>query len=150
MMPTAAEPPVDDGEEIDETEFWRSQPGTLAAVTTARAEIRRGDFVTSVDLVAEARAAVAADRASAEWRSVLGAEFPWVDLLPTADRAVFVADVVRAFRLAAQSAAAESLAQVIREWQATAAVYADPELLTVLSDRHDGDDEAVPSVGAPG
>ncbi|MGH3840533.1 MAG: hypothetical protein ACRDS0_03675 [Pseudonocardiaceae bacterium] len=60
-------------------------------------------------------------------------EFPWSDALPEPDRAQFVADFVRAFQASAEIGHWALVSQTIREWQATAAVYADSELVDQLS-----------------
>lgn len=65
-------------------------------------------------------------------------EFPWLDLLPVADRRQFATDFVRAVAASAELDRWSVLAQVIIEWRATAAVHADPamaeELTRPLSD----------------
>jgi antitoxin YefM len=43
----------DEWEEITETEFWRSQPGILDDVETAKAEVERRDHFTVEQLRAE-------------------------------------------------------------------------------------------------
>ena len=60
-------------------------------------------------------------------------EFPWADVLPEKDQAQFVTDFVRDFQASAEMGQWTSLAQTVREWKATAAVHADPELVAQLS-----------------
>ncbi|SFO48199.1 hypothetical protein SAMN05216207_106617 [Pseudonocardia ammonioxydans] len=70
------------------------------------------------------------DEAAAD---VLIEEFPWADLLPAAERAEFVTDFLRAVGASAELGRWSVLAQVLVEWKATAAVYADPALVGELS-----------------
>jgi hypothetical protein len=71
-------------------------------------------------------------------------EFPWVDVLPTDDRAQFVADFVRAFQASAEMGEWSMLAQTIREWRNTAAIHADPILAKQLAEPVTGDFGPVP------
>ena len=71
-------------------------------------------------------------------------EFPWADVLPEQDRVQFVTDFVRAFQASAEMGQWTSLAQTVREWKATAAVHADPELVEQLSSPLNDDFGAVP------
>lgn len=71
-------------------------------------------------------------------------EFPWADVLPKEDRVRFVTDFVRAFQASAEMGQWTSLAQTVREWKATAAVYSDPELAEQLSKPLNDDFGAVP------
>jgi hypothetical protein len=68
-----------------------------------------------------------------------------VDLLPESDRRRFAADVVRAVQASAELGRWAVLAQVIVEWEATAAIYADPALVEELSRPLDGDFGPVPA-----
>jgi hypothetical protein len=63
---------------------------------------------------------------------VLREEFPWVDLLPEADRRTFAVDFVRAVGASAELGRWSVLAQVLVEWKATAAIYSDPALTEEL------------------
>ncbi|MGH3545230.1 MAG: hypothetical protein ACRDPW_04830 [Mycobacteriales bacterium] len=62
----------------------------------------------------------------------LGDEFPWLELLPADVLPDFAADFVKAARVSAELGQWHTLAQTVREWKATAAVYADPTLLAQL------------------
>ncbi|MFD1522605.1 hypothetical protein [Pseudonocardia yunnanensis] len=68
-----------------------------------------------------------------------------MDLLPESERRRFATDVVRAFEASAESGRWSALAQVIVEWKATAAIYADPALVEELSRPLDGDFGPVPA-----
>ena len=56
----------------------------------------------------------------------------WVDLLPDTERRAFAVDFVRAVGASAELGRWSVLAQVLVEWKATAAVYADPALVEEL------------------
>jgi hypothetical protein len=72
-------------------------------------------------------------------------EFPWMDLLPAAERGRFVADFVRAVGASAELGRWSVLAQVLVEWKATAAIHADPALVTELTSPLDDDLGPVPA-----
>ncbi|WP_428961841.1 hypothetical protein [Micromonospora fluostatini] len=75
---------------------------------------------------------------------VLTDEFPWLRLLPEADLPQFVSDFVTAARISADLGEWSVLAQTIREWRATAAVYTDPGLVRELSEPLSEDHGPVP------
>jgi hypothetical protein len=58
--------------------------------------------------------------------------FPWVRFLPVEDVRAFVVELVDTLRAVEDLDTTAPVAQVIAEWQHTAEVYADPELLAVL------------------
>ncbi|MBF6174631.1 hypothetical protein [Nocardia blacklockiae] len=74
--------------------------------------------------------------AAAHW---LLDEFPWADVLPEPSRIGFVRDFARAFQASAELGEWSVLAQTIREWRSTAAIYADPALAEQLSEPIDDD-----------
>jgi hypothetical protein len=63
----------------------------------------------------------------------LAEEFPWLSLLPSAELPQFVTDFTRSARISAELGQWSVLAETVREWKATAAVYADPEILRQLT-----------------
>ena len=65
--------------------------------------------------------------------AALAEEFPWLDLLPLAELPQFVADFTRSAQIAAEVGQWSVLAETVREWRATAAIYADPALLSQLT-----------------
>lgn len=81
---------------------------------------------------------------------VLTEEFPWLGLLPEADLPQFVTDFVTAARISADLGEWSVLAQTIREWKATAAVYTDPVLVRELSEPLSEDHGPVPGPGSEG
>jgi hypothetical protein len=58
----------------------------------------------------------------------LGDAFPWLEFLPARDRRLFVDEFTRVVTAAAAVDNLTPLAQLIREWRATAEVHADPKL----------------------
>jgi hypothetical protein len=75
----------------------------------------------------------------------LADEFPWLSLLPADDQQAFVSDFARAAQVAAELGRWEILAQEIREWKATAAIYADPDLARQLKRPLTDEDEFIPA-----
>jgi hypothetical protein len=72
-------------------------------------------------------------------------EFPWIAQLPPDDVQGFVKDFVRALLAAAELMHWQIVDQVVREWKATAAIYADPDLAKRLSTPIRDDFGPVPS-----
>lgn len=60
-------------------------------------------------------------------------EFPWLSLLPESELPQFVVDFTRSARISAELGQWSVLTETIREWRATAAIYADPALLRQLT-----------------
>jgi hypothetical protein len=58
----------------------------------------------------------------------LSDEFPWLSLLPTEELPLFVAEFTRSARISAELGQCSVLAETVRQWKATAAIYADPAL----------------------
>ena len=133
--------------EVQWSELQRDPKGVAALADQGEVRVRRRDGVPLL-LVREDSATAGADGALSAARalrnalahlSVEGAadalreEFPWVDLLPAAERGLFTADFVRAVGVSAELGRWSVLAQVLVEWKATAAVYADPVLVDELT-----------------
>jgi hypothetical protein len=76
---------------------------------------------------------------------ILLAEYPWLDQLPEGALREFADDFVRASQAAADLGRWEVLAQTIREWKATAAIYADPALVDQLTRPINDESEFVPA-----
>jgi hypothetical protein len=68
---------------------------------------------------------------------------PWLSFLPMEQRHEFVVEFFRTAAGAAELGVMTPLTQLLREWQATAAIYADPELATELKRPLAGDSERV-------
>ena len=64
--------------------------------------------------------------------------------MPKEEQALFVTEFVRAFQASAEIGQWTLLAQTVREWRATAAVYADPGLVEQLPGPVGDDLGAVP------
>ena len=58
----------------------------------------------------------------------LGDAFGWLEFLPVTDRSLFADDFARVVTAAAELDNYGPLSQLVREWRATAEVYADPRL----------------------
>lgn len=145
--------------EVQWSELQRDPKGVAALADQGDVRVRRRDGVALL-LVREDRASSAASGGLAAARalrtalahlSVEGAEsalveeFPWVDVLPPADRGHFAADFVRAVAASAELGEWSVLAQVVQEWKATAAIHADPVLAGELSRSLDDDFGVVPA-----
>src|SRR2546423_856090 len=115
---------------------------------------RRGDDEDLV-LVTARRAAEVTEVASATTRmflalmkhddqartlatEVLPEAFPWVRFLPAEDVRTFVVELLETMRAAESLHNPAPVAQVVHSWRHTAEVYADPELLKILT--QDGED----------
>jgi hypothetical protein len=141
------------------SELQRGPKSVAALADRGDVRVRRRDGVALL-LTREDRANTTAEGAVAAARALrnllahmdpqiaaaaLADEFAWADVLPQPDRAQFVTDFVRAFQASAEMGQWTPLAQTVREWKATAAVHADPELVQQLSSPLNGDFGAVPN-----
>ena len=82
-------------------------------------------------------------------RDRLGASaegIPWLSFLPAQHRQEFMVEFFRTAEAAAELGVMTPIAQLLREWQATAAIYADPELAAELRRPLAGDGERVPAL----
>jgi hypothetical protein len=144
--------------EVQWSELQRDPKGVAALADRGDVRVRRRDGAALL-LTREDRASSTAEGAVAAARALrnllahmepqiaaaaLVDEFPWADLLPQRDRAQFVTDFVRAFQASAEMGQWTPLAQTVREWKATAAVHADPELVEQLTSPLNDDFGAVP------
>lgn len=144
--------------EVQWSELQRDPKGVAALADRGDVRVRRRDGVALL-LVREdsaESAAVGALTAARALRNalahlsphdaaeVLTDEFPWLDLLPEAERRQFAVDFVRAVQASAELGRWTVLGQVVVEWRATAAVYADPALIEELTRPLDGDFGPVP------
>jgi hypothetical protein len=71
-------------------------------------------------------------------------ELPWLDLLPPDGQQAFFTEFARALVTSAELNEWSSLRQLLTEWKATAAIYADAELVKRLSGPIEGDFGLVP------
>ena len=145
--------------EVQWSELQRDPKGVAALADQGDVRVRRRDGVPLL-LVREDSAIAGADGALSAARALRNAlahlpaegaadalreEFPWVDLLPPAERSAFAADFVRAVGASAELGRWSVLAQVLVEWKATAAVYTEPGLVDELTRPLDADLGLVPA-----
>lgn len=74
----------------------------------------------------------------------LPAALPWTGFLPPAERLRFLEEFTATATACIETEVFEPLAQLSREWRATAAVHADPRLRATLRGPADADDSVVP------
>ncbi len=77
--------------------------------------------------------------------SAVATELGWTSFLPEPERAIFLDEFARTAGAAADVGTLAPLAQLVREWRATAAVWADPELASQLARSIAGDGSTVPA-----
>ena len=74
--------------------------------------------------------------------------FPWLDLLPAADRLEFVDEFSRVVAAASELDSYAPLVGLLREWRSTAEIYADPKLASRLRRPIDADGDQVSRPGS--
>ncbi|MEV0002370.1 hypothetical protein AB0H28_08800 [Micromonospora sp. NPDC050980] len=134
--------------EVQWSELQRDPKSVAALADSGDVRVRRRDGAALL-LTREDRAVAGGEGAMAAARAlrnalahlpvdvaieVLAEEFPWIRLLPESDLPQFVDDFVTGARISADLGHWSLLAQTIREWRATAAVYADPSLVRELTE----------------
>jgi Family of unknown function (DUF6247) len=67
------------------------------------------------------------------------AALPWIRFLPDAAVDEFAAEFAATVHAAAAMNSLAPVSQLLAEWRHTAEVYADPELLAILTRPHEGD-----------
>ncbi|WP_017573455.1 hypothetical protein [Nocardiopsis halotolerans] len=78
-------------------------------------------------------------------RKIVGGVFPWVRYLPEADVQTFLAEFADVLRATEHfDNPAPAVHQFVIEWQHTAEVYADPEVLAALTRERDPDADSGP------
>ncbi|MDE3074726.1 MAG: hypothetical protein KGJ86_04800 [Chloroflexota bacterium] len=80
-----------------------------------------------------------------ELAEVLADAFAWLEFLPEPDRRLFVSEFARLLTAAAEVDTYAPLGQLVREWRATAEVYADPTLARRLGQPIAAAGEAIPA-----
>jgi hypothetical protein len=133
--------------EVQWSELQRDPKSVAALADSGDVRVRRRDGAALL-LMREDRANAAGEGAFTAARALrnilahlpldaalaaLAEEFPWLDLLPRAELPQFVADFTRSAQISAELGQWSVLAETVREWKATAAVYADPALLGQLT-----------------
>ena len=133
--------------EVQWSELQRDPKGVAALADEGDVRVRRRDgaalLLTREDRASStAEGAVTAARALRNLLLHIGPEaaaaalideFPWAQIMPQDEQALFVTDFVRAFQASAEIGQWSLLAQTVREWRATAAIYADPGLTEQLT-----------------
>ena len=133
--------------DVQWSELQRDPKSVAALADSGDVRVRRRDGATLL-LTREDRATESAEGAVSAVRTLrnllthlpldvvtasLTEEFPWVELLPSDVLSDFVADFLKAARVSADLGEWSVLAQTVREWKSTAAVYADPRLVAELT-----------------
>lgn len=152
---------VHDGEvtvDVQWSELQRDPKGVAALAEKGEVRVRRRDGATLL-LVREDRAISGSEGAVTAARALrnilahlplhaaaeaLRDEFSWLDLLPEADRSLFVTEFIRAFQASAELGEWFNLDQMITEWKSTAAAHSDRRLAELLSEPIDEDLGPVP------
>jgi hypothetical protein len=106
-------------------------------------ESRSEAVANGVRFLARMLSAALTDEAVRERLQASAEAIPWLSFLPTKRRQEFLAEFFRTAEAAAELGVMTPLAQLLREWQATAAIYADPELAAELRRPLPGDGERV-------
>jgi hypothetical protein len=145
-------------QEVQWSDLARDPKSVAALADVGEVRLKRRDgadlVLTRADRMAAAdEGAVTAARAFRKVLAHIGAdaaaraffdEFPWVQVLPDEDVKQFVLDFIRSAQAAAELGRWELLSQAVREWKATAAIYAEPGLADRLKGPVDGDYGPVP------
>lgn len=136
-----------DTQEVQWSELQRDPKGVAALADAGDVRVRRRDGADLL-LTREDRVVAAGEGSFTAARALrrilhqlpleaavaaLSDEFPWLELLPSDERRTFVKEFADAAQASAELGQWSVLAQTVREWKATAAVYADPELLVQLT-----------------
>ena len=108
-------------------------------------ESRTEAVADSVRFVARMLGTALTDAAVLDRLQASAEAIPWLSFLPARQRQEFLVEFFRTAEAAAELGVMTPLAQVLREWQATAAIYADPDLAAELGRPLAGDGARVPS-----
>lgn len=145
--------------DVQWSELQRDPKGVAALADQGEVRVRRRDGATLL-LIREDRASSGSEGAVTAARALrnilthvpasaateaLRDEFPWIDLLPKTERALFVAEFVRAFQASAEIGEWSTLDQMITEWKSTAVARSDPQLAGLLADAINEDLGPVPN-----
>lgn len=85
------------------------------------------------------RTAVARSFEHGDLNELLVEAFPWLRFIPEEHRAAFVKEFMDTFQACTDLDVWTPMQRLMREWKATAAVYADPELAAKLKGPFDDD-----------
>lgn len=112
-------------------------------------ESRSEAMADGVRFLARVLSAALSDPGVRERLEVSAEAIPWLSFLPASRRQEFLVDFFRTAEAAAELGVMTPIAQLLREWKATAVIYADPELAAELKRPlpGDGDRVAAPRAG---
>lgn len=112
-------------------------------------ESRSEAVADGVRFVARVLSAALSDPSVRKRLEVSAEAIPWLTFLPAPRRQEFLVEFFRTAEAAAELGVMTPIAQLLREWQATALIYADPELAVELKRPlpGDGDRVAAPRAG---
>lgn len=106
-------------------------------------ESRSEAVADGVRFVARMLSAALSDAAVRSRLEASAEAIPWLSFLPRQQRQEFLTEFFHTAEAAAELGVMTPLAQLLREWQATAVIYADPELAAELRRPLAGDGERV-------
>lgn len=107
-------------------------------------ESRTEAVAESVEFLARLLGTALADEVVRQRLRASAEAIPWLGFLPPDRREEFLGEFFRCAEAAAELGVMTPLAQLLREWQATAAIYADPALAAELRRPLPGDGDRVP------
>ena len=108
-------------------------------------ESRSEAVATSVGFLGRVFRAALADDVVRKRLRLAAAGIPWLSFLPEQEREEFLDEFFRVAEASAELGVMAPLGQLLREWQATAAIYADPALASELRRPLPGDGGDVPA-----
>jgi len=118
----------------------RDEPDLQLTVAERAAERAEG-----VEMASSLLQVVASDaRSKSKLRRALGDRFAWIKIMPQKPQAQFMDEFIQCAQAAGQIGDLAPLAQLLHEWKATAAIYADPYLARRLKGPFPGDGGQIP------
>ncbi len=130
---------TDDVEDGDVVLRRRDEPDLR--LSRADREAQRADTFTALGRVLRNLAV----HNPAAFSDALGDAFPWVELLPAADRREFVDEFSRVLMAVADVDNYDPLSQLVHEWRTTAEIHADRKLARGLRRSIDVSGERIPA-----
>ena len=106
----------------------------------------RGDSITeSVGVLAGILSIALTDGRVRSRMRTGAAAIPWLAFLPETERELFLAEFLRVAKASAELGVLTPMAQLLREWRATAAIHAEPGLAAELRRPLAGNGRRVPA-----
>jgi len=115
--------------ELDKHDVLLKRPGAASLHLNLAA---RDQGCAEAVLILAHRLRVIAIQAPESIAHALTDGFPWAACLPEPDRRAFSAELTQALVASADLGSFDEIRQLLREWRATAAIHADPELAASL------------------